>query len=292
MRALVSADIFTQPRRNAYTATRFSRKFRERPARSWAIASLLLMNKMGINLPEALAQDGYRNPEDPLKTAMTKAFGMPIWEMIEQDDDARLSFDAAMQQQDDLPLEMIPDQEVDWIGMLGDVPAGEVAFVDVGGGSGHAMLKIAEITGGKIQGRFVLQDQKRAVESLQSAAEKPSFECIVNDFFEKQPTPGARVYHIRRCLHDWSDTKSEQILRHIREALKLGYSRILIHEFVLPVVGAEQREVLFDILMMCVTGLERDEAQWETLLERSGLRIVKIWRAKIGHMAIIEAEAV
>ncbi|KAJ9601873.1 hypothetical protein H2200_013622 [Cladophialophora chaetospira] len=292
MRALASADIFTQPRRNAYAATKFSRKLRERPARTWTMASLFFMNKMCMNLPEALAQDAYRNPADPAKAAMTKAFGVPLWSMLENDENARLTFDTAMEQQDDLPLEMIPDQEVDWFAMLGDVPATEIAFVDVGGGNGHAMSKIAELTRGRIEGRFVLQDQQGTVESLQSTAQRLPFECTVHNFFEKQPIRGAKVYHIRRCLHDWSDNTCEQILRHLRDAMKPGYSRVLIHEFVLPVVGAQQREVLFDILMMCLTGSERDEEQWETLLQRSGLRIVKIWRAKIGHMAIIEAEAV
>ena len=251
---------------------------------------------MCINLPTALAEDGYRNPEDPAAAAMTKAFGgKSLWKMIDKDDNARLMFDAAMEQQDDLPDEMIPDEGVDWLGMLGDVPVGDVALVDVGGGSGHAMLKIAEKTNGRIPGRFVLQDQKRAIEAVQREEEKGRkhpFECLEIDFFKEPPINGARVYHIRRCLHDWSDSKCEQILHNIRKAMKPGFSRLLICEFVLPVVGAQQREVLFDILMMCLTGAERDEAQWEALLARCGLKIVKIWRAKIGHMAIIEAETV
>lgn len=255
-----------------------------------------MMNRMGINLPEALAEDGYRNPENPAKAAMTKTFGMTAWEMLEQDDNKRAMFDAAMAQQDDLPEEMIPDGEMDWIQMLGDVRAGDVAFVDVGGGNGHVMSKILEKTAGQIQGKFVLQDKKGAVESVLAEAQqhhqKPPFDCMEADFFNAQPVHGARVYHIRRVLHDWSDADCERILSNIRQAMKPGYSRVLIHEFVLPVVGAEQREVLFDILMMCLTGAERDEAQWETLLARSGLRIVKVWRAKIGHMGIIEAETV
>lgn len=109
---------------------------------------------------DTLTQPG----EDPAKTAITKAFGTSIWEMLQKDDNARLIFDAAMEQQ----------------------------------------------------------------------------------------VQGAGVYHIRRCLHDWSDTTCERILRNIRNATKPGYSQILIYEFVLPVVGAEQkqRKVLFDILMM------------------------------------------
>jgi hypothetical protein len=248
------------------------------------------MNQMCIHLPEALEKDGYRNPEDPSAAAMTRAFGTTLWEVLETDDNARSLFDAAMEQQDDLLPENLPDGEVNWTDMLGAVAAPEVAFVDVGGGNGHVMLKIMDLVSNKIPGRFVLQDQKGAIEAA-TAAGVP-FVCMEHNFFQPQPIRGAKAYHIRRCLHDWSDGKCVEILSNIRDAMHPGYSRLLIHEFVLPVVGAEQREVLFDILMLCLSGAERDVAQWESLLEESGLRTVRIWRAKIGHMAIIEAEAV
>ena len=37
-------------------------------------------------------------------------------------------------------------------------------------------------------------------------------------------------------------------------------------------------------------GMERSETQWKELLDKSGLKIVKIWRAAVGDYAIIEAE--
>ena len=57
--------------------------------------------------------------------------------------------------------------------------------------------------------------------------------------------------------------------------MRPSYSRLLDHEFVLPVVGAEQREVLVDMLMTRGIRADRDEARWESLLERSGLKIAE-----------------
>jgi hypothetical protein len=42
--------------------------------------------------------------------------------------------------------------------------------------------------------------------------------------------------------------------------------------------------------MMAWLGMERSEGQWTELLRRSGLKIVKIWRAAVGDYGIIEAE--
>ena len=294
MRVLASSAIFTHPQPDVYGPTRLSRKFTEPNARDWSIGSLQVMNKMGIEMPGALAADGFKNPENAATAAMTKAFGMTAWEMLAKDERARLMFDSAMAQQDDLPEVMVPDREVAWNEMLEGVADGEVAFVDVGGGNGHVIRKLLGGDGVQLKGRFVLEDMQSAVDTVQyearSQGETLPYECVVQDFFEKQKIEGARVYHIRRCLHDWSDDKCEVILRNIREAMRPGFSKVLIHEFVLPVMNAEPREVLFDMLMMCLTGLERDEKQWEALLGRSGLRIVKVWRAKAGHMGIIEAE--
>ena len=79
------------------------------------------------------------------------------WEMLENDHRTRAVFDAAIEQQEDLPSEMGPEQ-MDWIGMLGAVTARKVAFVDGRGGNGHVMLKIKADMANEIKGRFVMQD--------------------------------------------------------------------------------------------------------------------------------------
>ena len=72
--------------------------------------------------------------------------------------------------------------------------------------------------------------------------------------------------------------------------MEKGYSRLLIDEYVLPDTGAPGRAASMDILMMMFcSGMERTKHQWETLLAKCGLEIVKIWDARSGFEQVIEA---
>jgi hypothetical protein len=44
--------------------------------------------------------------------------------------------------------------------------------------------------------------------------------------------------------------------------------------------------------MQAHSGMERTESQWHELLNKTGFRIINIWKADEGHMAVIEAEVV
>lgn len=60
--------------------------------------------------------------------------------------------------------------------------------------------------------------------------------------------------------------------------MEMGYSRLLISEFVLPDTGAALLPASLDFLMMTLMGgIERTESQWRSLLDSVGLEIVKIW---------------
>jgi hypothetical protein len=66
-------------------------------------------------------------------------------------------------------------------------------------------------------------------------------------------------------------------------------SRLLINEFVLPDTGASQLQASLDIMMIAlVSGLERTEMQWRTLLESIGLEVVRIWSVVPEAEAILE----
>lgn len=61
-----------------------------------------------------------------------------------------------------------------------------------------------------------------------------------------------------------------------------GYSRLLIHDIVMPDRGASQWAVMMDWLMMAgYSTLERSKMQWEILIAGvEGLKIKKIWEAE------------
>jgi hypothetical protein len=94
------------------------------------------------------------------------------------------------------------------------------------------------------------------------------------------------------CLHDWPDDVCESILANIHQAMKAGYSKLLIHENVLPMENAYWEASALDIVMMTLfSSRERTERDWYNLLEtRAGFRIVKIWYGGKGVESIVECE--
>ena len=288
MRILTSVAVFNQTPDGRYHATKFSRKLSEPSARDWVKLGWYMAGPIG-GILDSLKMNSYRASSDPLKAGVGLAFGGSLFEALQKDEEAGRFFHVGMAAQDDLPKEQYPDTTFPYAEFMAGLDGEEAVFVDVGGGNGHVIRKIQSDNPG-IKARFVLVDLPHTVADAQKT--QPPFECVVGDFFEGIPVKGAKVYHIRRCLHDWGDERCEAILRSIREAMTPGYSRLLIHEFALPkIAGRESRSQMFDIVMMSLSGQERDEEEWLRLLERSGLKFVKLWRAGVGDMAIIEASA-
>jgi len=80
-------------------------------------------------------------------------------------------------------------------------------------------------------------------------------------------------------------------LQRLVEAMKPGYSKILVVDFVLPDVGAPLAPSLLDINMLALlNGMERTEGQWRDLFGSVGLEIVKIWDKDKDKEAVIEVQ--
>lgn len=79
----------------------------------------------------------------------------------------------------------------------------------------------------------------------------------------------------------------------LRHALKPGYSKLLIHDHVVPDKSAHPQTTSFNLTMMALAaGQERTETEFRTLLESSGYRLVRVWRSPLASQAIVEAEVV
>lgn len=71
--------------------------------------------------------------------------------------------------------------------------------------------------------------------------------------------------------------------------MKPGYSKLVINDVVLPEKGAGVFPTQSDINMLSLlAAMGRTEAQWRALLERGGLKNVKIWHGN--PESVIEAE--
>jgi hypothetical protein len=95
------------------------------------------------------------------------------------------------------------------------------------------------------------------------------------------------MHHI---LHDWSDKYCHRILKQLHDAMTPGYSRLLIHDLILPDVGAAEFQARFDLTMMTFnSGMERSREEWTKLLEDAGFRVLGLWE-HLDADGIIEAE--
>ena len=112
------------------------------------------------------------------------------------------------------------------------------------------------------------------------------------DLFKPQQIVGARAYYFSHVFHDWSDEPCKAILRNLKHAFKVGYSKLLLNEFILPDTGCSSLQAGLDINMMAMrAGMERTESQWQDLLTSEGFSVVKFWLPPGGDgEGIVEAE--
>lgn len=83
---------------------------------------------------------------------------------------------------------------------------------------------------------------------------------------------------MRQILHDWPDEKCRVILTHIRDAMRPGYSRLLVCENVLIDFGAPWQQTCLDISMMGLqVALERTAKGFDELFGSVGLRVNQMY---------------
>jgi hypothetical protein len=74
--------------------------------------------------------------------------------------------------------------------------------------------------------------------------------------------------------------------------MTLGYSKLLVHDHVLPDRDPHPQATAYDLTMMVkVSAFERTEQMWVELLGSVGFRVVKIWSSPLATQSVIEAEA-
>ncbi|CAG8971540.1 hypothetical protein HYALB_00005436 [Hymenoscyphus albidus] len=162
-------------------------------------------------------------------------------------------------------------------------------WVDVGGGYGQKIIALKKAHP-DLPGRFIVQDLPGTV---QNAPKSDGVEFIAHNFFEEQTVKNARAYYIRQCLHNWPAEKCLTILTELRKAMKPGYSKLFVHELIVPARGASSWVVTqeeFNMMKLCAT-LERTEEQWKEILAEAGLKVVEVFAAPDGvSKGVIMAE--
>lgn len=209
---------------------------------------------------------------------------------------------------------------------LGDVSnnADTILIVDVGGGRGHDMEAFRSAFPQQ-EGKLIVQDLPTTIDDINHLAS--GVEAMKHDFFSPQPVKGkrpkgqllhlmvipigAKAYYFRNIFHDCKsllqncprlglrliayfvvgpDSDAGVILQHTADAMKKGYSRLLINEWVLSDTNSSFLPAAMDINMMCLfSGMERTRSQWDALLGRVGLKIIKLWGPGQETESLIEA---
>ncbi|GAB1820817.1 methyltransferase [Herbidospora sp. RD11066] len=167
--------------------------------------------------------------------------------------------------------------------------SGARKVIDLGGGRGH-ILGALLTANPHLEG--VLFDLERVLSSGEAALTEAGLagrcEFVVGDFFAHIPS-GPDVYLLANVIHNWSDEDCVRILRNVRAAMPAD-GKVLILEIVLsdddsPHVGKDG-----DIRMLSLSGggMERTPAEYQTLLEKSGLTTARILPLS-GWASVIEA---
>ncbi|BCS00621.1 uncharacterized protein AKAW2_50962A [Aspergillus luchuensis] len=169
-------------------------------------------------------------------------------------------------------------------------PSPDASFlVDIGGNVGHDLERFRAAFP-DAPGKLILQDLPMMIGQVKNL--DSSIVRMEYDFRDEQPVKGSRAYYIHSTLHNWSDDVCESLLKRVKEAMKPGYSRLLINEFVVPEMGAHWEITGLDMMMLALFSSEqRTRVAWYDLIERrAGLRIVQIWSAGAGVESVIECE--
>ncbi|KAH8698162.1 O-methyltransferase-domain-containing protein, partial [Phaeosphaeriaceae sp. PMI808] len=287
MRVLTANMVVRESGTDRYTPTPFSKLF-DTP--EWANGLRHALRDYSITMaemPKYLAKYEY-HPDVAGEGNYEYVHGIPFLERVRQGGEVGMQFTSFMtvvragksQWFDVYPVE-------EKLKVLCDT---DVLLVDVGGGNGHDLASFSNIrTKLCLEGRLVLQDVP-AVLAHVKAEYKDTMEVQAHDFFTSQKVSGARAYFLKHVLHDWPDKDCVNILTHARDAMKVGYSRLLISEIVLANQKCEPWIAAFDVTMMAVVrGKERSESEWEALISSTkGLVIEKIWEFGPKHESIIE----
>ncbi|KAJ3554256.1 hypothetical protein NM688_g3204 [Phlebia brevispora] len=218
--------------------------------------------------------------EEANETALNKAFNTPL----------------AM-----FPWFELPENGFDWKGL----PKGSVV-VDVGGGTGHHSLVVAQAFENV---EVVVQDREAVIPDAVKHWEANFPEAVKtgrvkfqgHDFFKPQPVKEPAVFMLRLILHDWADKYSLMILKQLRAAAG-PHTQLLIMDHTLqyacedstsardipgaavqpppaPLLANEgvAMPYFLDLQMMALSnGIERTVAQFQELFEQAGWKLTAV----------------
>ncbi|KAL2826642.1 O-methyltransferase-domain-containing protein [Aspergillus cavernicola] len=295
MRVATAWDLVTEIGLETYTATEVSNVFASPPGAAGLRVNQMI-HKLLDSLPAYLKETEYRNPGNTPKGLFQYAYQTELgsFAYLGQDPEYAKQFNTFMTIQRTQGQEQwtekfdLASRVFDGVTIDQNVPL----LVDVAGGVGKdlSLVKKSLPPSSTASGQLVLEDQGHVIDRVPTELQDSDFKYVKHDFFTPQPVKGARVYMLKHILHNWSNSKALQILRHTRDAMTPGYSKIWILDGIVPDTGADKTVAALDIGMMGIHGaLERNEEQWDALLAEAGLKFTGLCVLEDDGFGIIEA---
>ncbi|KAK2055847.1 O-methyltransferase [Colletotrichum caudatum] len=242
------------------------------------------------HLPTFLAKTGYKDPTHNDRSAFDSTFGGHggFFKYLTEHPESAEAFNVSQRTSTSMLARWTSIYPSDALVNEGDPQL--PLLVDVGGSIGQDVQNFLELHP-RTASRVYLEDLP-AVIADENSTLVHGVNRVPYDFFTPQPIKHARAYYLHHIIHDWPDEQARKILEMQKVAMKPGYSRLLLHDYILRDNGPDHpHAAVSDVLMMAFGGAsERTEQEWENLLASAGLRIIKIWRVAFTGECVIEAE--
>ena len=273
LRALASVGVFAEDEQGRFALTPIAATLRtDVPGslRAFAIAEL--------------GEDHYPAWGEVLHSVKTgeiafdHLFGMDVWQYRAQHPEDGKIFDEAMASFSSVVnATVVASYDFSSIGKI----------VDVGGGDGSLIASILQANPGMKGVLFdlphVIAGARRRIEA-EGLAER--CDVVAGDAFASVPS-GGDAYLLKWIIHDWDDERSVTLLQSCHRAMAKN-GKLLVVEAIIPSDDTPSFHKFMDLNMLVMTGgRERTEAEYQTLLEAAGFRLVGIIPTQ-SEMRVIE----
>ncbi|KAL5203063.1 hypothetical protein ABZP36_014015 [Zizania latifolia] len=204
--------------------------------------------------------------------------GESVWELASHDTAFDALINDAMVSDSNFIVDIVVREH-------GELFQGLSSLVDVGGGLGAAAQAISK----------AFPEIKCSVLDLGHVVAKAPggtlVEYVAGDMFES--IPPANAIFLKSVLHDWGDVECIKILKNCRKAISSRDTRgkVIIIDIVVGAGPSNQKhrelQALFDLYIMFVNGIQRDEQEWKKVFLDAGFSGYKIMPV-LGFRSIIE----
>ncbi|KAL6609664.1 hypothetical protein ACP70R_039633 [Stipagrostis hirtigluma subsp. patula] len=204
--------------------------------------------------------------------------GQTLWEMADRDAAFDALFNDGMVSDSQFIMDIVVKE-------CGEVFKGISSLIDVGGGLGAAAHAIAK----------AFPHVKCSVLDLDHVVAKAPRDTdvmyIPGDMF--QSIPPANALFFKWVMHDWGDEECIKILKNCRKSIspRDEGGKVIIMDIVVEAGPSDSKhrevQVLFDLYIMFINGIQRDEQEWKNIFFKAGFSDYKIIPV-LGTRSIIE----